>query len=126
MCAFLCISTTRSELPTFTSGDCFAALCLAPSGIAYAPPKRTFVVYQKTPSPWRTSYISRLCSAPSCARRLWRFLFPIIIEEVAEIVFDIPFRGEVGRFLCQLLDGLVAFLRDRIARIDLTPRPPEG
>ena len=69
---------------------------------------------------------SPLLHIPSRARRLWRFLFPIIIEEVAEIVFDIPFRGEVGRLLCQLLDGLVAFPRDRIARIDLTPRPAEG
>ena len=62
----------------------------------------------------------------SAVRRLWRFIFPIVIEEVAEIVFDIPFSGEVGRFLCKLLDGLVAFLRNRIARIDLTPRPAEG
>ena len=66
---------------------------------------------------------SPLLCTPSCARRLWRFIFPIIIEEVAEIVFNIPFGGEVGRFLCKLLDDLVAFPRDRIARIDLTPRP---
>ena len=65
-------------------------------------------------------------AATSRLRSLRKFLFPIVIEEVAEIVLDIPFRGEVGRFLCQLLDGLVAFPRDRIARINLSPRPAEG
>ena len=37
-----------SEIFQVSEDDCFAALCLVPSGFAYAPPKRTTSLYQKT------------------------------------------------------------------------------
>ena len=37
-----------SEIFQVSEDDCFAALCRVPSGFAYAPPKRTALLYQKT------------------------------------------------------------------------------
>ena len=37
------------EISQVSLDDCFAALCLVPSGFAYAPPQRTTLLYQKPP-----------------------------------------------------------------------------
>ena len=41
----------RLEIFQVSLDDCLAALCLVPSGIAYAPPKRTMIFYQNFPPP---------------------------------------------------------------------------